>query len=275
MKIALYETNDSKRERILLKSLQNTSHDITYSSTYQRADLHVVLGVASVGIVDILRNERADYVYFDKGYNRDWPTWWRVACNDSQPTDYVYKMDAPHDRAEVQHWFSAMKPWRGDDGGYILIAGMSAEYSRFVGIVDSSEWTADVVERIRGRTARRILYRPHPSWLEAMPVQGAGFSHKCAKTLADITGASLIVTYGSNCSFDAHLEGIPTIALGNAVLRPISSRSIDDIDNPRRATERDRCRLLAGLAYCQWSQRELSEDSTWECIMQQVEMSRK
>jgi hypothetical protein len=71
-------------------------------------------------------------------------------------------------------------------------------------------------------------------------------------------GAHALITYGSNACFEAMLAGVPSIVIGDAVMRPVSSTSLAEIERPRFASEDDRLSLLSALAYCQFRLHEIA-----------------
>ena len=79
-----------------------------------------------------------------------------------------------------------------------------------------------------------------------------------------------MVTFGSNACFDAVLQGIPSVVIGNGVAKPISSVSIGAIESPYLAKDGERAQWLHRLAYCQWSMAEMASGEAWPHIRRMI-----
>lgn len=229
----------------------------------------IIFGVVRREILWDYQRAGIPVCYLDKGFIRDRiefngeliPKWWRLCVNATHPTDYLMDVDMPGDRWAATGVQAAT---RGTKGRKIIIAGSSAKFHETMLLPPPTEWTADVVRRIRERTDAEIVYRPKPSWRFAEPVPGTTFDHGAKTRFADLLAdASCVVTWGSIASVDANLAGVPTIVLGNAPARPVSATDLDLIDTPYVAPEALRTQWLANLAYCQWTPSELTSGQAW------------
>ena len=72
-----------------------------------------------------------------------------------------------------------------------------------------------------------------------------------------------VVTHTSNASLEANFYGIPTMTLGNSIVKSISSTKISDINNIYRATVEEKNSLGRSLSYFQWKLREIKEGLMW------------
>jgi hypothetical protein len=227
-------------------------------------DVAVMVGVKSRDLWRQAIAAGALPVMVDKGYSRhrrdDARVWeyWRVSFGAHHPTrTTLHTRNWPATRAESFGW--QPKPWR-EDGHHIVIAGSSAKYHAFYGLPDPGDYTRALVRILQDRTDRPIIYRPKPSYREALPIAGADFSQG-AESLADtLDGAWALVTHGSNACFEAALLGIPSIVLGDGVMAPISSRNICEISEPKCGK---RERIIANLAWHQWTLEEFREGQMW------------
>lgn len=208
-------------------------------------------------------------IMLDKGYTRHRrsgpvKTWeyHRVAVDGHQPTAYLGKVNHPSDRFE--RLGLEVKPWRAS-GEHILLAGSSQKYHDFYGISDPTRFWTKAVKRLSG-TEREIVYRPKPSWRDAVPIEGTRFSDS-GETIADVlAGAHAMVTHGSNACFEAMLAGVPAIVLGDGVTKKISSTRLEDIESPRLAGDEERTQLLCNLAYSQFTLSEFASGEAWSHI---------
>lgn len=212
-------------------------------------------------------------VYADKGYDRhsrsdDIRGWeyWRVAVGGHQPTS-KFRPDYPGDRLAEMGW--EFRPWR-ESGQQIVIAGSSAKYHAFYDLKEPTEWASKLVKAIEYENKREIVYRPKPSWKEAVPITGSRFSPGSEKIADVIRYAHCLVTHGSNACFEAMLMGVPTIVLGDAVMKPISSTDLADLESPRLASDGEREAVLRFLAYNQWTLTEMLDGKAWPTIRRQI-----
>ena len=234
-------------------------------------DVAVMCGVKSRDIFRAHARAGVQVVYLDKGYARHSRTdsirgweYWRVAVNAHQPTG-KYRANLPGDRLAEIGW--EFKPWR-ETGTKVILAGSSQKYHDFYDLKSPTDWNMKLSKYINGYTPREIVYRPKPSWKDAEPLHGAGYS--TGESISEaLNGAHCLVTHGSNACFEAVLAGVPCIILGEGVAKPISSLSIKEIESPRLAKDSEREAWLRWLAYCQWTQSEMYDGLAWPHIRRQ------
>jgi hypothetical protein len=240
-------------------------------------DVACMVGVKSRALRDQVRAVGAIWLIFDKGYCRQkrrdgmagWE-YWRVSINEHHPTARLSRPGA-----DPQRWRALgldLKPYRAA-GDQIVIAGSSAKYHEFYGLREPTTYASKIVQDLRKdilKTDRPIVYRPKPSWREAVPVQKTRFSTPSESIGDALAGAWALVTHGSNACFEAMLMGVPCIVLGNAVARPISSTELAAIEEPRVATGAERLNLLANLAWWQWTAEEMANGAAWAFIGSQL-----
>ena len=263
MRLGFYAT-DKSSDSALIAALLCAGFDVDIiedRSSMPLADVYCFVGVKRADLARRLTAAGKLWLYWDKAYNRRWPEWWRVTLCAQQPTRYLMDIKQSGNRAAAQGWIRARHPRRAD-GGHIVLAGSSAKYHDFVNhdYRDPTEYATCLVYEIQARSSRRIVYRPKPSWKAAVPVDGAEYSarHTTGDIHQSLIGAHVLITHGSSTCFDALLAGVPSIILGDGALKSISSVSLDDIENPRRASDDECWQLLANLAYCQWSLNEIA-----------------
>lgn len=277
MKVRFYHS-DKARERILAEAFLDGVLAHGRDEVEKRAlgsgidfdcDVSVMCGVKSRELWKAHARAGVALIYQDKGYSRhsrddDIRAWeyWRVAVNAHQPTA-KFKPGYPSDRRDALGW--TFKPWR-KEGRHIVIAGSSAKYHAFYDLRDPTDWASKLVKQIEGLTTRPIVYRPKPSWKEAVEIRGTTFSTGDEGIADVLQDAHVLLTHGSNACFEAMLAGVPTIVLGDAVAKPISSTAIEEIESPRLAEDKDRDELLNFLAYQQWTLAEMAAGEAWKNI---------
>lgn len=243
-------------------------------------DVAVMFGVKSRALFREHFNAGAHVIYVDKGYARHKtgdPTglweYWRVAVDAHQPTARLYERECPPDR--WKRLGLTMKPWRqgwgGPDGIYrFVLAGSSQKYHDFYGLSDPTEWARKVVRALKLMAPGcEVIYRPKPSWKDAVPIPGSIWGGGDAQPLDKVLeGVNCLVTHGSNAVFDAMLAGVPQIVLGDAVTRQISTTVIEENPDPwpRHPSQEERERWAHNLAYFQWTLAEIAMGECWRWL---------
>lgn len=247
------------------------------------ADVVALFGVKARTRFEAYRARGVHTVMLDKGYvrhhvgPRKWCEYWRIAVNAHHPTRYVMWLGADATRFQALglriadwreriEWPPSSGPGQPVGGGHVVFAGSSDKYHQFNGLEHPTAYAQRVVAGLRARTGRPIIYRPKPSWSAAVPVGGAGFSQFPQRLGEVLAGAHALVTDGSNACFEAVLAGVPAIVLGEAVAKPISSTTLDDIESPYLANEPVRRQWLNGLAECQWTMPEMGRGLAWQHV---------
>lgn len=282
MRVA-FIASDKPRERILAEAfLDGAKRHGNETRMVDRADAVAVpdcdvvamVGVKSRELFEVNKRAGIRIVYLDKGYvrqraegRRAWE-FWRVAVDDHQPTRILGAIDYPDDRwraLEIEP-----RPWRAT-GEHIVFAGSSEKYHAFYGLDHPTQYAVRLVRKIRRlKLGRIVVYRPKPSWQGAVPIPRARYSPPERRIDDELAGAHALVTHGSNACFEAMLAGVPSVIVGNAIARPISSTDLHDLAAPKLATDSERARLLANLAYCQWTLAEFGSGAAWETIKGQI-----
>lgn len=221
------------------------------------ADVAVMIGLKSIAFREKCLAAGQRVLTFDKGYNRR-KDWWRVSIDEHQPTNYLVRMPRPPARMTAAGW--QVNKWREESSTTpVIIAGGGRKYYNAFNLPEPVDYVGEIVAAIRAAGCkRRIWYRPKPSMTDVMPVADTMLSrHKSIYEILE--GAHALITFGSNACFEAMLIGVPSIVLGDAPARPISSTSLADINDPFMCEDVERFRLLSSLAHCQFTLREVQE----------------
>lgn len=234
--------------------------------TGRRASLACMIGVKSRILFDGCLASGQRVLYFDKGYSRHrgrngvWE-YWRLSLDAHQPTSTtLMRHSYPADRLAGLGFDP--REWR-HHGDHVIIAGSSEKYSQFYSLPHPTKHAAAMVKALRGLTNRRLVYRPKPSWRNAKPIPGTYFSPRIEPLTSLLGNAWCLITHGSNACLEAAIMGVPSIILGDAVARPISSTSLTEIEYPRLG---NREQWLQNLAYHQWTEAEMREGRAWPTI---------
>lgn len=209
--------------------------------------------------------------------------YWRIGLNGYLNRDAMWPLLTPtaaDQRLENLHihW----PGWKNRTQGHVVVALQLPGDASLRG-QDINEWALDAVKRIRAVCDRHIVVRCHPLVSErgfvdhnalAGQILMAGidrikFSDGAQTAWSqDIQDAYCTVTYSSGMAIDSVLAGIPTIACdeGNFAWG-ISSNSIEQIKELRRANNDEIKQWLRFLAGCQWSMREMQDGTAWTHLL--------
>ena len=275
---------EKPRERILAEAFlegvkahgdQASSSPLTPEKTVVDCDVACMVGVKSRELFAAYTKARTHVIYLDKGYSRHkvdsssmrvWE-YWRVAVDAHHPTKYLANAKNGPDRWD-QLGFT-LKPWR-KSGTRVILAGSSQKYHDFYRLSDPTRYWSKVMRRLQRINPNfYYIYRPKPSWKDAVPIVGATYTTFC-NIEEELQDSFCMITHGSNACFEALLMGIPCIVLGDAVAKPISSTQLEDINNIRVPTNEERQQLFNNLAYMQWTQPEMLSGEAWSHIKPQI-----
>lgn len=233
-----------------------TTEVVTEFHMAPRADMIAAYGWSTEPIFRSYRAAGLSFIYVDLGYwgrkshKTDCDGYHKVVVNARHATGY-FKRGRPHDRLAGS---PRVMPWRRQ-GKHIVLAGLSAKGALSLGF-QPLEWELKTIAAIRTVTDRPILYRPKPSWKQAQPIDGVGYSPRTASIASALTDAWALVTHQSNAAIDALAAGIPHYSEAG-VASVLSLSSLADIAEASPPTG-DRQQLLADIGYCHWTRPEIA-----------------
>lgn len=201
-----------------------------------------------------------DVVYVDLGYwgRREGGSlsgFHKISVNGRHPTEYFQAVK--HDSKRFDHFGLNIEAWRS--GGHVLVAGMSAKGAAVEGY-KPNEWETWAIQTVREFTDRRIIYRPKPSWLDAVSIRGAEYINDIDALDSLIEGAHAVVTHHSNVSIDGLLKGVPSFAFGG-VGSVLSLSDLSKLETPWRPETREQ--FCFDLAYSQFTSAEMRSGAAW------------
>jgi len=290
MKITFWRSNKPLDRRIAeLVGLGAKAHGLEFETRWRHEydgpmdDTDVGMAIAVRSSTKTIMNDHVvlgkKFIYVDKGYLRTGSNdpmvrtkFWRFAVNSTQPLAYFQKIPHPPNRFEA--WGVDLKPVRLEvmERPTALFAGSSQKYCDFHRVGDATGYAKCVFSRLRKYGYKRLIYRPKPSWRDAVPIDGTEFSILKNNIAQEMLRSDVLVTHGSNAALDAVFNGVPAIVLGPSIAAPVASidyRSRSDLYFP---TEKDRLQWASDVAYCQWSLSELASGEAWETFLVQLEM---
>lgn len=154
----------------------------------------------------------------------------------------------------------AVEPWRHAPHGRILLAGMGEKAALHVGHA-AEAWERRAIAAIRGVTARRIVYRPKPSWLGARPIEDVDYEAPVRDI--DWRDTWCLVTHHSNAAVEAIAAGVPAI-VAEGPAAEMALRDPARVEWPWRPD--GRAQWLQDLAWWQWDIAEMGEGSCWRWL---------
>jgi hypothetical protein len=287
------------RETNLAEALQSGAHakgdeveiriaQSAYEADVVDCDLVCMAGVKSRFWFKAYAEAGIPWLYFDKGYIRErasdqWLKFWRMSVNSHHPIEFLAKARKGSKRAEAMGFRFA--PWRSNRGAAVVLDGGSEKNFKFNGIVPESATIEDVDAHCKALVKKieeiapghPVIYRPKPSSRGREGIEGTEFAYKtragvAAKDYAhDLNRAHCVVTYNGAISYDANRMGIPSIVLGSAPARPISSTLLSEIWMPRLASTAERQQWINNLAWCQFTPVEVAMGVAWEIAREMLE----
>lgn len=241
-----------------------------YTHPLPNTDVAVFIGVKS-NSKDMLKdhlNAGKNTVFIDKGYIRVRSSdpmvsveYYRFSVNGFQPLHYFQSIQRSDDR--WQRFKIKLSPMQ-TNGEHIVFAGSSAKYSRFFKLPDPTDYAGRVFKMLKRNSLREIVYRPKPSWRNAVPIRNTVYSSYRRKLHQELVGAHALVTHGSNACLDAMIAGIPTFVLGDGITKSLSKTRAEEISFPYYPTDDERYQLCCDLAYCQWNLKEMATGEAWK-----------
>lgn len=164
---------------------------------------------------------------------------------------------APDGERWNRHFGHVMKPWK-NGGEYTVVMGqVRGDASlRNLNIV---HWYDEAVACMKADWGYPVVFRPHPRD-DRTPVPAA---HRIDRgELSALLGkARCVATYNSNTGVDAVLAGVPVIARDRGSMAwDVAGHDWDHRNTP------DRTAWAHDLAYCQWTDLEMSDGIAWEYL---------
>jgi len=197
----------------------------------------------------------------ERGYLGDREEWTSLGWNGLNGYANFHNKDVPSDRW-VKYWKNGMKPWRGDDGDYVLVCG---QVFNDTSLSDCRNYAHFLETRFIAllQMYGRVVYRPHPlsKWMHGLsiPSKVEVVDPLLTPLTHDMEKARLVVAWNSNSLVEAMYNGIPFES--NSPGSMVHEYSMTDMD-----TEPDRETWGRRISYCQWNKEELSDGSAWRHI---------
>ena len=287
--IYINSTPKPQEQDLLNEFADNVGLDVTHSTKYEPCDVAIIFGSwkkvnknrthlekLSHHVLknDVVNNHRGKLIIFETPLlNRkiiQEHDSYRVGLNHYMRglSDFKNKNSSP-DR------FNSMgidiKGWR-NRGDHVLVIGQNWNDASLFGI-SLELWIVNTVRMLLKNTDRKIVVRDHPEnkgLLKDVIDDKFGYTKQVMYDTNNNIKDSLInahctVSYTSGSSIDSALAGVPVITCSEYnFLWPISSHSLEDVENPKLG-ERDQ--LFYDLAWTQWSTDDIRNGKPWQHLM--------
>jgi hypothetical protein len=197
----------------------------------------------------------------------------RLSVDALQPLSYFQRTPRPDDR--LKKLGIKLQPVRR--GIHVIVAGGSLKYALFHGFASHdgkdamTTWAEKTYSKVRKYTKRPVVYRPKPSWQDAVSIDGMRFSRPPVSIEEELRDAWCLITYGSNAAVDAVIAGVPVFILGDGIAKPLGLDDLTQLDDPYYPTDEERWQFLADVSYCQWSLPELASGEGWQYTREIIE----
>lgn len=238
-------------------------------------DVAVVVGIKSHSGPTFKAHLRAGRhaVYIDKGYTRIrggelGTLYWRTSVDAFQPLKYLHQFGDRGDRWDALGVKIRESKQRSNR---VLFAGSSQKYCSWHALGDANDYANAILDKLARYTRRELIYRPKPSWGNGRPVGGFAYSGPSVRFGEELSDMYAIVTHGSNACFEAMLNGIPSIVLGDGITKSLSSSNLKDIESLRVPSVDEVYRLASSLAYFQWTLKEMEDGTAWQTLRPLIE----
>lgn len=202
----------------------------------------------------------------------------RICMDGISPLRYL--MREQRDGRRWRQLYQPLWPERGEARNpdlFYTYANNSQVVHEFAHLGDAHELAVQTLKRM-GRMLEegghmespKLLYRPKRTLPEA---EKAG-RYKMSvhpDTIEDcLANTQALVTYTSSCAVNAIMHGIPAFCLGPCAATPMANVLLDDLPEPWFPTDTQRLHWLENLAWCQWTDEEISKGQMFDFISSEL-----
>ena len=272
----MYFSGDPVHDRVLKAFYEGCPVDKKAKSVheYEPSDVAVIFGVykskvpKSFARGEVFRQQRVknlDVIVLETGY---------INRGDGENHHYAAGFNGLNGRADFRNRGMpddrakklgvSLKPWR-KDGKHVLLCGQVPWDASVESCHDYLGWLQYISGQIRYHTKREVRFRPHP----LAPVSPlVGCTHSTVPIQEDLKDCWAVVTYNSNSSVEAVLDGVPAFTFdAGAMAKDVASQWLQELERPYMPARES---WLNDLAYCQWTVEEFKEGAAWRHLFRTV-----
>lgn len=209
--------------------------------------------IAKRKIMQTCHEQGRDYYYIDTGYfgNGKFKTYHRVTKNAMQwlgPTE-----DRPTDRLDR----CGIKVSKMRKGSKILLCPPSEKAMKYWNL-DLNEWMDSTISTIKEHTDREIVVRLK------QPRSVRVNTDTMEMALND--DVHCLVTFNSIAAIEGLIYGKPVFTMGPNAAQPLSNTDLSNLENPFKPDQDQVRKLLACLAYHQFTVEEMRTGYAWAVL---------
>jgi lipopolysaccharide biosynthesis glycosyltransferase len=225
----------------------------SYSKTENNMTPVVFRGITKIKHMRACEAKGRDYYYIDTGYfgNVRKKLYHRITKNSMQNIGPI--IERPFDRLELTGW--RRRKFR--PGTNILICPPSKKAMSCFGL-DLETWMTETIDLIKQHTDRPIIIREKLSRRER--------TNTDTMEMALARDVHCLVTFNSIAASEALLYGKPAFTLGPNAAQALCKQDLTQIENPHIPTVDELEAWAAHLAYCQFTEAEMSNGTAWKIL---------
>lgn len=183
---------------------------------------------------------------------------WRLSVNNVNRLGYFGQ--GPIDNDRPKKLGIELKPIRLKRRSEILIACQHKQSLQWPNTMSTESWITDTVKKLKTKTDRDIVIRPHPRCAINPNIPGVSINYprKILNTYDDFdfdTDYHAVINYNTGPAIAAAINGTPVICDQSSLAFPVS----DDIDNIEDPRLENREQWLIDLSHKEWTIEEIAD----------------
>jgi hypothetical protein len=159
-----------------------------------------------------------------------------------------------------------LQPW-STTGSSILICGQHSKSEQWINKPDPLTWVKNIVDTIKIRTNRPIIFRPHPrdyQWARHLSYKGIKIripnkiqgSYDSFDFEDDLSNAWAVVNPSSNTGILSVINGVPAFVDNESLAVSVADTTLSTIEHPSNPRREE---WLEQLCHTEWTIEEISK----------------
>ncbi len=265
MRFKLYREYGALNSRPVFDAFEEGLRSLGHESVSENEDVAVIWSVLWSGrmrenrrIYHECKNTGKPVIIIEVGNLKRNETW-RVSLNHINSLG-IFGNDKGLDSNRPQKLGVFLKPPPERRRGEVLIACQHQESLQWEGMPTMKKWVEDTISKIREKTNRRIIVRPHPRspFPFVMPNIILERPQRLPNTYDDFDifyNYHCVINYNSGPAVQAAMQGVPILCDSSSLAAPLSI-SWENLENP---TLPDREEWFLKLCHTEWTVDEIRQ----------------